>query len=292
MTIMTPTADYFQAWNLAAHNESPLLKAGIEPRTNLDYMKLSCKKAEKLADVGSKARFETGVVALPEFHVEFFLFDEEDEVSDEFFDTFQSTIPYVAERDTVYAVDIDFYHTKNMVYAVLSVEESNDSSGGTINLATVSFWKGDRDECCIAPESVDLYGLDFMSPEDMFRISAWTAKLWNGIQWEMFNKPEVFHYKEKRDFQHAGDESETRTAPAKRTVAVQRVIMVYGEDYGPAPENREKRKYTTPAWTVTGHQRRLKSGKIVNVRGYTKGPERKNKQKSQQKEYRFVEDED
>ena len=67
--------------------------------------------------------------------------------------------------------------------------------------------------------------------------------------------------------------------------------MVYGENSGPATEEREKRKYSIPAWTVSGHQRRLKSGKIVNVRDYTKGPERKIKQKSQQKEYRFVDDE-
>lgn len=206
MIMMKPSADYFLTWELATNSDgSALVRAGIEPRNNLDYMKLTSKKAEELAEIGIKAGFEPNVVALPEFHVEVQLFDGEN-VSDSFFNTFQSTIPEVAERDTVYAVDIDFYHCKSMVYAVLSVEESNESSGGIVDLAVVSFWKGDEGECRIAPESVDLYGSDFMSAEDMFRIASWATKLWNGIQWEMFNKPEIFHYKETRGHKTAGEE--------------------------------------------------------------------------------------
>lgn len=136
----------------------------------------------------------------------------------------------------------------------------------------------------ISEETMDYYTLD-----DLAKLAYWLGNFWVGAQYELNNRPEEIRIVEQRGPITAAQEADIRQE--KRPVLIKRIIPVDADGneikYGAAGSGRQ---FSLLSWGVRGHSRTLPDGRVIQVRPYRKGKDRKNPDALVNKEYQFLEE--
>ena len=107
-------------------------------------------------------------------------------------------------------------------------------------------------------------------------------------QYGLINRPEILIDSEGRRLSSQNDEEPTHQ-PAKdyRKIKAERRIYTIDLNGSETELSDSKRTYTCPCWTVAGHPRHLKNGKVIWIPSYPKGKDRNKPGALSPKEYQL-----
>lgn len=249
---------------------------------SVDYFDLSAKLADQLSIVGSRYNFFDLPISLNEFELQIF-----GEINaDTKIGSLLSNISHLRETATVYGLYATFIYRDKSVYCAFTICYVDKDFGQEMETAVVEI--SEDESAFVQPVFINDEALDYYSFDDIAKLAYWLGNFWVGVQYELNNPLEETRIIEQRG---PVSESDIEHQTTKRIILVKRVIPVDKEgnliEYGPTNSGR---KYTCPKWSVRGHPRHYKNGKVTYINPYPKGKERNHPEVLVEREYRFVEE--
>lgn len=107
--------------------------------------------------------------------------------------------------------------------------------------------------------------------EELNKLGPNFLRTYLAIQFMVLNRPTIFHIAKTREASEFVSNPKSPKKRPKRQAKLVRNIYIDDDEF---KKFMKKRQYTCECWGVIGHERHLKSGKIVKVRPYRKGPKR------------------
>lgn len=247
-----------------------------------DYFKLTGELADKIVSIGKPLDFFLQGVYLSDFGVDLFNRISTDSTIGQLLDRIKIKRPTA----DVHGLYCTYKYMGKSVYCAFTVCFVDKDTGGEMETAVVEI---SQDEIpFIQPVYVNEEVLDYLSFDDIATISYWLGNLWLGIQYELNNCPEEIRVVERRGPISAKEEPSTKQT---QIILVKTVVPVDGNGevikYG---KTNSGRKYTMPSWGVRGHNRTLPNGRVIPVKSYRKGKDRKKTENLVSKEYKFIEE--
>lgn len=260
-----------------------LLIKKINDFTNsVDFFDLTGNVADKISYVGRSVDFFSQNIALTEFGLEIF----GDITTDTQIGVLLNNVSKKKKESEAYALYATFKNIGDSVYCAFSVCLVDKDTSMEMETAVVEI--GADEEAYIQPICIPEIALNFFTFDDIAMLSYWLGNFWMGVQFEMNTRPEEIRVVKQREL--VADNYEEHK-DEKHIVLVKKVIPI-DEDGNRIKYNstESNRHFNMPVWSVRGHERTLPDGRVIFVRPYKKGEQRKNPEAIVKKEYRFVDE--
>lgn len=247
---------------------------------SFDCFSMTSAQADKIQFIGRAYEIDPSMLALSKLRLEIM-----DSMSpDTQIGALLGCVNQKRKETTPYGIFASFVSMGYSVYCAITICVVDRDWASELDTAVVEI--GLDEEPYIQPVIVNEDALEYVTYDDITRISYWLANFWTGIQYEIRNCPSEIHVVHQRGPISA---SEDISENKDRIVWIRNVVPVdeLGNEikYGPANSGRQ---YSKPAWGVRGHNRTLADGRVIPVRPYPKGKERNNPEFYVGREYRLV----
>ncbi len=248
-----------------------------------DYFELSDTAADKISLIGRKYEFFSQPVYMTEVELSIFgNISVETQIG-----VLLDSIKHLRPTAEVYGLVAKYKYIEKSVYCGITICFVDKDTGE--EMETAVFEISEDEKAYVLPVSISEEALDYYSLDDLAKLAYWLGNFWVGVQYELNNRPEEIRIVEQRG-PISGDQME-EIRREKRPVLIKRVIPVDMEGneikYAATGSGRQ---FSLPAWGVRGHNRTLPDGRIISVRPYRKGKDRKNPEVLVAKEYQFVDE--
>ena len=248
-----------------------------------DYFEISDTAADKISLVGRRYDFFSQPVYMTDVELSIFgNISVETQIG-----VLLENIKHLRPSADVYGLFAKYKYIGKSVYCGITVCFVDNDTGE--EMETAVFEISEDEEAYILPVAISEEALGYYTLDDLAKLAYWLGNFWVGAQYELNNRPEEIRVVEQRGPITADQEAELRQE--KRPILIKRVIPVDtdGNEIKYAATG-SGRHFTLPSWGVRGHNRTLPDGRVIPVRPYRKGKDRKNPDALVSKEYQFVEE--
>ena len=248
----------------------------------VDYFDLTDGGADKISFIGRQFDFFAQQVAIAEF--ELIIFNNLN--ADTQIGVLLNSIEHLSTDSSVYGIYATFKYIGKAVYCAYTICFVDKDTGVEMETAIIEI--SQDEEPYIQPIFISEEALDYMSYDDIAKISYWLGNFWVGIQYEMNNWPEEIRVIEQR----GSISGKSRELKEDGNIVLVRRIVPVDEDGNIIKYDAtgSGHRYSNPSWGVRGHDRTLPDGREIHVRPYRKGKERKNPDAFVKKGYQFVDE--
>lgn len=248
----------------------------------VDYFELTDGGADKISFIGRQFDFFAQQVAIAEF--ELIIFNNLN--ADTQIGMLLNSIEHLSTDSSVYGIYATFKYIGKAVYCAYTICFVDKDTGMEMETAIIEI--SQDEEPYIQPIFISEEALDYMSYDDIAKISYWLGNFWVGIQYEMNSRPEKIRAIEQR---RSISDNSRELKEDDNIVLVRRIIPV-DEDGNIIKYDAtgSGHRYSIPSWGVRGHDRTLPDGRVIHVLPYRKGKERKNPDAFVKKGYQFVDE--
>lgn len=278
----TKEIEYY--WNLCTTESMNLKQIKIIDELvdfceSVDYFDLTEKSADAISFLGRDLGFYSQHMALSEFELNIF----GDISSDTQIGGMLSNIQKKKPDSVVYCIYATFKYINKSVYCAFTIGIADEDTGMEIETAVIEF--GQDEKSYINPICINADILYYYSFDDIAKISYWLANFWTGIQSKLNNYPEEVRIIDSKLLTTISEK--VNYEKENNIVLIKRIDYIDKNGKMPVSQEPTKRTYKTLAWGVRGHDRYLSDGRVIKVKPYRKGKERKNPQAFVKKEYQF-----
>jgi len=248
-----------------------------------DYFELSDAAADKISLIGRRYDLFSQPVSMTDFELSIF----GNISADTQIGVLLGSIKHLRPTADVYGVFAKYKYIGKSVYCGITVCSVDKDTGE--EMETAVFEISEDEGAYVLPVAISEEALDYYTLDDLAKLAYWLGNFWVGVQYELNNRPEEIRIVEQRGPITADQEAEFRLE--KRLVLIKRVIPV-DEDgneikYAATGSGRQ---FSLSSWGVRGHNRTLPDGRVIQVRPYRKGKDRKNPDALIKKEYKFIDE--
>ena len=248
-----------------------------------DYFELSDMIADKISAIGRKYSFFSQEVYLSEVELRIFgNIHVNTQVG-----ALLNNIKHFRPTAEVYGLLAKFLYIDKSVFCGIKVCFVDNDTGNELDVGV--FEIGEDEKAYVLPIAISEESLAYYSLDDMAKLAYWLGNFWVGVQYELNNCLEEIRIVEERGSITVNQGAESRSD--NRLILIKRINPVDKEGneikYCATGSGRQ---FKLSAWGVRGHNRTLADGRIVSVRPYRKGKDRKDPVMLATKEYRFVEE--
>lgn len=248
-----------------------------------DYFELTDDVADKLSLIGRKYSFFSQPVSMTD--VELGIFGNIS--ADTQIGVLLESIKHLRPTAEVYGIFAKYKYIGKSVYCGVTICFVDKDTGEEMDTAV--FEISEDEGAYVLPVTISEETMDYYTLDDLAKLAYWLGNFWVGAQYELNNRPEESRIVEQRGPITAAQEADIRQE--KRPVLIKRIIPVDADGneikYGAAGSGRQ---FRLPSWGVRGHSRTLPDGRVIQVRPYRKGKDRKNPEALINKEYQFLEE--
>jgi hypothetical protein len=248
-----------------------------------DYFELTDDVADKLSLIGRKYSFFSQPVSMTD--VELGIFGNIS--ADTQIGVLLESIKHLRPTAEVYGIFAKYKYIGKSVYCGVTICFVDKDTGEEMDTAV--FEISEDEGAYVLPVAISEETMDYYTLDDLAKLAYWLGNFWVGAQYELNNRPEESRIVEQRGPITAAQEADIRQE--KRPVLIKRIIPVDADGneikYGAAGSGRQ---FRLPSWGVRGHSRTLPDGRVIQVRPYRKGKDRKNPEALINKEYQFLEE--
>lgn len=248
-----------------------------------DYFELTDDVADKLSLIGRKYSFFSQPVSMTD--VELSIFGNIS--ADTQIGVLLESIKHLRPTAEVYGIFAKYKYIGKSVYCGVTICFVDKDTGEEMDTAV--FEISEDEGAYVLPVAISEETMDYYTLDDLAKLAYWLGNFWVGAQYELNNRPEEIRIVEQRGPITAAQEADIRQE--KRPVLIKRIIPVDADGneikYGAAGSGRQ---FRLPSWGVRGHSRTLPDGRVIQVRPYRKGKDRKNPEALINKEYQFLEE--
>lgn len=239
--------------------------------------------ADKLSLIGRKYSFFSQPVSMTD--VELSIFGNIS--ADTQIGVLLESIKHLRPTAEVYGIFAKYKYIGKSVYCGVTICFVDKDTGEEMDTAV--FEISEDEGAYVLPVAISEETMDYYTLDDLAKLAYWLGNFWVGAQYELNNRPEESRIVEQRGPITAAQEADIRQE--KRPVLIKRIIPVDADGneikYGAAGSGRQ---FRLPSWGVRGHSRTLPDGRVIQVRPYRKGKDRKNPEALINKEYQFLEE--
>lgn len=248
-----------------------------------DYFEMSDAAADKISLVGRRYDFLSQFVYMTDVELNIF----GNITVDTQIGVLLENIKHLRPTADVYGLIAKYKHIGKSVYCGITVCFVDKDTGE--EMETAVFEISEDEGAYVLPVAISEEALDYYTFDDLTKLAYWLGNFWVGAQYELNNCPEEIRIVEQRGPITATKEADIRQE--KRPILVKRVISVGvdGNEIKYATTG-SGRCFKLPSWGVRGHNRILPDGRVIPVRPYRKGKDRKNLDALVEKEYKFVDE--
>ena len=274
-------------WSQCIQNRFDFTEVNIHGKRQMfnlpaDYFNMNDSAADKIALIGRKHSFFSQPVSMMDFELDIF-----SEISpDTQIGGLLSNIKHLRPTADIYGLFARYKYIDRSVYCAITVCYVDKDFGAEMETAVIEI--GEDEGAYILPIAISEEALDYYTFDDLAKLAYWLGNFWVGAQYELNNHPEEIRIVELRGSIKATQEANIRQE--KRPVLVKRIIPVDVDGneikYGAVGSGRH---FSLPSWGVRGHSRTLPDGRVIQVRPYRKGKDRKKPESLINKEYQFLE---
>ena len=248
-----------------------------------DYFELTDDVADKLSLIGRKYSFFSQPVSMTD--VELSIFGNIS--ADTQIGVLLESIKHLRPTAEVYGIFAKYKYIGKSVYCGVTICFVDKDTGEEMDTAV--FEISEDEGAYVLPVAISEETMDYYTLDDLAKLAYWLGNFGGGAQYELHNRPEESRIVEQRGPITAAQEADIRQE--KRPVLIKRIIPVDADGneikYGAAGSGRQ---FRLPSWGVRGHSRTLPDGRVIQVRPYRKGKDRKNPEALINKEYQFLEE--